>query len=92
MHQQTSLLMAILGELALTKGARHVQGSIAYVPQEPWVMSDTVRSNIIMDSDFDQEFYDRVLEACTLDVVSTATMIRMADKKYSIILPKLQLE
>ena len=61
--------MAILGELALTKGDRQVQGTIAYVPQEPWVISDTVRSNIIMDSDFDQELYDSVLEACTLNLV-----------------------
>ena len=67
-------MMAILGELALTIGDRQVQGTIAYVPQEPWVLSDTVRSNIVMDSDFEQGFYDSVLEACTLDVVSRATI------------------
>ena len=66
--------MAILGELALTKGDRQIQGTIAYVPQEPWVLSDTVRSNIIMDFDFDQVVYDSVLKACTLDVVSRAVI------------------
>ena len=68
---QTSLLMTILGELPLNKGDRQVQGTIAYVPQEPWVLSDTVRRNIIMELEFDQGLYDSVLEACTLDVVSS---------------------
>ena len=67
---QSSLLMAILGELTLTRGERDVQGRIAYVPQESWVISDTIRSNIIMDLDFDHELYESILEASTLDVVS----------------------
>ena len=67
--------MAILGELELQQGQRHVQGSVAYVPQESWVLSETVRKNIILDFDFDQERYDTILKACTLDVVSLSCII-----------------
>ena len=62
--------MAILGELELQQGQRNIQGSVAYVPQESWVLSETVRKNIILDSDFDKQRYNTILKACTLDVVS----------------------
>lgn len=46
---KSSLLAAILGELQGVSGRLRVQGSIAYVPQRPWIMSSTLRDNILFD-------------------------------------------
>lgn len=40
--------------------------TVAYCPQNPWLVSDTVRHNIIFASDFDQGRYNAVLDACEL--------------------------
>ena len=44
---KSSFLAAILGELRGTCGRVKIQGSLAYVPQQPWVMSGTLRDNIL---------------------------------------------
>ncbi len=44
---KSSLLAAILGELRGSSGRVKIQGSLAYVPQQPWVMSGTLRDNIL---------------------------------------------
>ena len=46
-NMQTSLLMTVLGEMPVTFGKVMTFGSVAYVPQEAWVISDTVRQNIL---------------------------------------------
>ena len=61
--------MVILGELGLLEGERSVKGTMAFVPQESWILSDTVRANVLMDKDMDKQRYDDVIEACCLDVV-----------------------
>ncbi|ORZ17222.1 multi drug resistance-associated protein MRP [Absidia repens] len=63
---KSSLMSAILGDTVKVDGKVVVRGSLAYVPQQPWVMNATVRENITFGHRFDPEFYDRVLEACSL--------------------------
>ncbi|KAM9321307.1 ATP-binding cassette sub-family C member 4 [Gastrophryne carolinensis] len=63
---KSSLLSAILGELPKDKGFVDIRGRIAYVSQQPWVFSGTVRSNILFGKEYVQEKYDRVLRACAL--------------------------
>ena len=41
------MLAAILGEVRGISGRVKIQGSLAYVPQQPWVMSGTLRDNIL---------------------------------------------
>ena len=36
------------------KGVIQVGGSIAYVPQQPWIFSATVRDNILLGSLYDE--------------------------------------
>ena len=66
---QSSVLMVILGELGLLGGERSVKGTMAFVPQESWILSDTVRANVLMDKDMEKQRYDDVIKACCLDVV-----------------------
>uniref|UniRef100_A0A8D2LSJ7 Cystic fibrosis transmembrane conductance regulator n=1 Tax=Varanus komodoensis TaxID=61221 RepID=A0A8D2LSJ7_VARKO len=63
---KSSLLSAILGELSPNKGFIDVRGRIAYVSQQPWVFSGTVRNNILFGKEYHKEKYEKVLRACAL--------------------------
>uniref|UniRef100_A0A7N9D077 Multidrug resistance-associated protein 4 n=1 Tax=Macaca fascicularis TaxID=9541 RepID=A0A7N9D077_MACFA len=63
---KSSLLSAVLGELAPSHGLVSVHGRIAYVSQQPWVFSGTVRSNILFGKKYEKERYEKVIKACAL--------------------------
>ncbi|XP_052900938.1 ATP-binding cassette sub-family C member 4-like [Anopheles moucheti] len=63
---KSSLLQAILRELPLETGCVVTQGRFAYVSQEPWVFSGTVRQNILFGQPMEKERYDSVVRACAL--------------------------
>ncbi|KAF8586432.1 metal resistance protein YCF1 [Ramaria rubella] len=63
---KTSLLSAIIGEMQRTDGTVILSGTVAYCPQTPWIMSTTVRENILFSHAYDEEFYETVLDACAL--------------------------
>ncbi|KAI0731222.1 metal resistance protein YCF1 [Earliella scabrosa] len=63
---KTSLLSAIIGEMVRTDGEVKVFGSISYAPQNPWIMSATIRDNILFSHKYDEVFYNLVLDACAL--------------------------
>ncbi|KAG7468310.1 hypothetical protein MATL_G00141590 [Megalops atlanticus] len=50
----------------LLHGSVTADGSFAYVSQQAWIFHGTVRDNILMGEMFDQNRYDRVLQACSL--------------------------
>ncbi|KXN89408.1 Metal resistance protein YCF1 [Leucoagaricus sp. SymC.cos] len=62
----TSLLSAIIGDMSRKEGSVMVRGTVAYAPQNPWIMSATVRENILFSHEYDEAFYDLVVEACAL--------------------------
>ncbi|KAJ1932293.1 hypothetical protein FBU59_006423, partial [Linderina macrospora] len=49
-----------------SSGSVTVRGSVALVPQQPWIINATLRDNILFGKKFDQAFYDKVLDACAL--------------------------
>ncbi|KAL9386523.1 hypothetical protein Peur_019647 [Populus x canadensis] len=65
---KSSLLSAILGEMTLIHGLVHSSGSVAYVPQVPWIMSGTIRDNILFGKNYDSRRYSDTIRACALDV------------------------
>mmetsp|Transcript_10048 Transcript_10048/g.29784 ORF Transcript_10048/g.29784 Transcript_10048/m.29784 type:complete len:1189 (-) Transcript_10048:81-3647(-) len=66
---KTALLSAVLGELRCTEPGRvTVAGSLGYCPQEPWILSGSLRSNVLFNAPYDAERFERVLTACALDV------------------------
>ncbi|XP_060667308.1 ABC transporter C family member 13 isoform X2 [Ziziphus jujuba] len=65
---KSSLLNSILGEMQLVRGSIHSNGSIAYVPQVPWILSGTIRDNILFGKNYDLERYSDTVKACALDV------------------------
>ncbi|OWZ23154.1 hypothetical protein PHMEG_0002023 [Phytophthora megakarya] len=65
---KSSFLNVLLGEMMLCSGELHVNGSISYVSQEPWIRNSSVKSNILFESAFDAERYKRVLAASQLSL------------------------
>lgn len=63
---QSSLLSAVIGEMTRVEGAVEVYGTVAYAPQNPWIMSTSVRDNITFYRHFDEEFYNIVLDGASL--------------------------
>ncbi|XP_065575834.1 ATP-binding cassette sub-family C member 5-like isoform X13 [Artemia franciscana] len=63
---KSSLLSAILGQLKLDSGEVGVRGSIAYVPQQAWIMNATLKENIIFGEKFDPLTYYRVMQCSGL--------------------------
>ncbi|KAJ2056822.1 hypothetical protein GGI17_005989 [Coemansia sp. S146] len=63
---KSSLLLAMCRELEMTKGTGTVVGRIGYMEQSPWIMNDTMRTNILFGRDFDEEYYWKVIHACAL--------------------------
>ena len=43
-----------------------LKDTIAYASQSPFILNDTIRNNILFGEDYDEEYYQRVLEACNL--------------------------
>ena len=64
---KSSLLSVIAGEVPVTQGNIQSCGSIAYVPQMPWVFSGTLRENILFGRPFDFGNYLRTIRACNLE-------------------------
>jgi ABC-type multidrug transport system fused ATPase/permease subunit len=64
---KSSLLQAILGELALSGGSINVSGKISYASQEPWVFASTVRQNIVFGRPFERTRYKEVVRVCALE-------------------------
>ncbi|KAA1470346.1 P-loop containing nucleoside triphosphate hydrolase protein [Dentipellis sp. KUC8613] len=63
---KTSLLSAIIGEMLRVRGEVMLYGSLSYAPQNPWIMSATIKDNIMFYHEYDETFYNLVLDACAL--------------------------
>jgi ABC-type transport system involved in cytochrome bd biosynthesis fused ATPase/permease subunit len=65
---KSSLLMAILNELLSATSSRiNICGSIAYSPQKPWIMSETLKKNITFSGEFDQKKFEKVIYYASLE-------------------------
>lgn len=101
---KTSLLMALLGEMFITKGrvflphaanrrkcpvdANGLAETVAYCPQQAWMVNDTVRNNILFAAPYDHQRYKRVLKACELErdleILSDGDQTLIGDKGISL--------
>lgn len=63
---KSTLLQALLGEAPVLEGRVRRRGHVAFAAQQPWIVHDTLRGNIIFGAPFDEERYNAVLDACAL--------------------------
>ena len=66
---QSSLLMALLGELPALSGAVTLSGRVAYASQQPWVFGATVRENITFGKPYDAKKFENIVRVCSLTKV-----------------------
>jgi len=64
---KSSLLSALNREIGLKSGSFSVTGRIAYCTQRPWIISGTVKNNILFQQPFDGHRFAQVLAVCGLD-------------------------
>lgn len=64
---KSAMLQALLGDLHKPKGHVSVKGTIAYVPQNAWIMNGTIKENILFGCKLDDDFYAKTLKACALE-------------------------
>jgi ABC-type multidrug transport system fused ATPase/permease subunit len=65
---KSTLLESSLGETTLRNGSMSpFSTSVAYCPQTPWIMNDTIRQNIVGPAAYDPKWYNFVIWACALE-------------------------
>ncbi|KAK2996565.1 hypothetical protein RJ639_026625 [Escallonia herrerae] len=64
---KSSFLSCILGEVPRIYGEVTVCGSVAYVPQSPWIQSGNIEENILFGSPMDRAKYRGVIYSCSLE-------------------------
>lgn len=65
---KSTFLESILGETVLQKGSiSPFSSTVAYCPQTPWIMNDTIRANITGPASYDEKWYNFVVWACSLE-------------------------
>ncbi|KAG0612580.1 hypothetical protein M758_6G039100 [Ceratodon purpureus] len=64
---KSSLLLALLGEMECLSGESRTERPVAYAPQQPWILNDSIRCNILFGNKFDEERYAATVTACALD-------------------------
>ncbi|XP_065919849.1 ATP-binding cassette sub-family C member 4-like isoform X2 [Dysidea avara] len=63
---KSSILQCLLRELESLDGSVDIEGSVSYASQDPWIFSGTIKENILFGQDYDEAWYDRVVECCCL--------------------------
>ena len=63
---KSTLLSAIAGEIPDQNWAITYNGTVVYVPQIAWIFSGTIRENILFGEQYEEDKYNRVIEACAL--------------------------
>jgi ATP-binding cassette subfamily C (CFTR/MRP) protein 1 len=65
---KSSLLRGLLGETPSSKGHVYIdRAHVAFVDQSSWIQNTTIRNNIIGISEFEAQWYNRVVYSCALD-------------------------
>ncbi|KAJ5404463.1 hypothetical protein N7509_004334 [Penicillium cosmopolitanum] len=65
---KSTFLESILGETVLQRGSiSPFNSTVAYCPQTPWIMNDTIRANITGPASYDEKWYNFVIWACALE-------------------------
>ncbi|KAJ7753658.1 P-loop containing nucleoside triphosphate hydrolase protein, partial [Mycena maculata] len=85
---KSSLLMSILGETRLVEGSFEAHciltPQIALASQTPFIYPGTLRANILLDSAWDETFYDEVIHACGLqqdiEALPQRDLVKLGDK------------
>jgi ABC-type transport system involved in cytochrome bd biosynthesis fused ATPase/permease subunit len=60
---KSTLLAGVMHELQVLSGSVRTNGKMAYVEQEPFIVSGTVKENILLGSEYDEKLFKQTIEA-----------------------------
>ncbi|KAJ5895086.1 ABC transporter integral membrane type 1 [Penicillium taxi] len=63
---KSSLLSALAGDMRVVDGQVRMSTTRAFCPQYAWIQNATVRNNILFGNDYDESWYNQVIDACAL--------------------------
>lgn len=63
---KSSLISSMLGQMEKMQGRVTITGTVAFVPQTPWIQNATLRDNILFNLPCEPDRYQKVLDACAL--------------------------
>ena len=65
---KTSLLNSILNNCHLfsSNSSPYITGELSYYSQQPWIISDTLKNNILFFKEYNPDKYDKIIEICQL--------------------------
>ncbi|XP_077869660.1 ATP-binding cassette sub-family C member 5-like [Saccoglossus kowalevskii] len=63
---KSSIISAILSQMQLISGSVSIDGSMAYVSQQPWIVNATFKENILFGLQYDEQLYDKCIRASCL--------------------------
>ena len=63
---KSSVFGVLTNQMNLIEGSVELNSNVTIAPQEPWLMSGTVRENIIFGALLDQKWYQKVVSSCGL--------------------------
>ena len=66
---KTCLINAIMNNYYIYSSSSQIilNGELSYFSQQPWVMTDTVKNNIIFNNEYNEEKYRQVVSVCELE-------------------------
>ncbi|CAO3563902.1 unnamed protein product [Mortierella alpina] len=81
---KSSLIAALCGDLERVRGEVRVRGSVAFIPQQAWIMNDTLRNNILFGQPYDPVYYQKTTDACCLqqdfDMLPSSDMTEIGER------------
>lgn len=63
---KSSLLSALAGDMRVVEGKVKMSTTRAFCPQYAWIQNASVRNNIVFGKDYEEAWYNDVVEACAL--------------------------
>ncbi|KAI1313225.1 P-loop containing nucleoside triphosphate hydrolase protein [Xylaria venustula] len=65
---KSTFLKGLLKETPYYTGnVNNLRSRVAFCDQTPWIISGSIRANITVESEFDEQWYQSVIKACALD-------------------------
>jgi ATP-binding cassette subfamily C (CFTR/MRP) protein 4 len=79
---KSSFLMSLLEELEIIGGDVKINGSVFYVPQEPWIFDASIRQNILFGLPYNEKKFNEVIELACLEQVRLVNIFKLKLKIY----------